>query len=138
MRERRSLEPDPSPLKEDRGIFKTGVVDIRLDLSPLRRRSSRGDLVCIGFIEDTEVEVVFPGRRAADTGPLDAELSHTVRRARSGQGARLPLRARGIWRSRVVELDKSEAKRVYQFLVAEWTLRNTAGLDTTYGELPRR
>lgn len=138
MQERRSLESKPSPQKEDRGIFKTGVVEVRLHLSPLSRRSSRGDLICIGFIDDSEVEVVFPGRRRNETGALEAELGRVARKAQGGRSARMPFLARGIWRSRVVELDAVESKRVYQFLVAQWTIRNSAGQDTTYGELPRK
>lgn len=134
--ERRSLESKPSPLEEDSGIFKTGVVDVRLDLSPSRRQSSRGDLICIGFFEDTEVEVVFPGRRCEDTRPLQSELGRIARRARTRSAARMPFQARGVWRTRVMETDEVEVTRIYQFLVAEWTLRNEDGLFTTYGAPP--
>ncbi len=136
--ERRSLESKSSPLKEDIGLFKTGVVDVRLDLSPSRRHSSRGDLICIGFFENTEVEVVFPGRRCEDARPLESELGRIARRARTRSAARMPFQARGVWRARIMESDEVEVKRIYQFLVAEWTLRNDDGLLTTYGAPPGR
>ena len=123
-------------MKEDSGIFKTGVVDVRMDLSPSRRRSSRGDLICIGFFEAAEVEVVFPGRRREETGPLEGELWRITRQARTASEARLPFEARGVWRTRVVDSDAVEVKRIYQFLVAQWSIRNADGLLTTYGEPP--
>ncbi len=134
--ERRSLASKSSPLEDDRGIFKTGVVDVRVDLSPSRRRSSRGDLVFVGFFETAEVEVVFPGRRRTETGPLEEELWRVARRARTSSAARMPFEARGVWRTRVIESDAVEVTRIYQFLVAQWTIRNADGLSTTYGEPP--
>lgn len=103
----------------------------------MSRTSSRGDLVCIGYIGDAEVEVVFPGRRQSETGPLKTELGR-VTKGKSGRAGRLPIRLRGIWRTRLISLDDVESKRMYQFLVSEWVLRNTQGLDTSFGEPPRR
>ncbi len=50
----------------------------------------------------------------------------------------MPFEARGVWRARIMESDEVEVKRIYQFLVAEWTLRNEEGLFTTYGAPPGR
>lgn len=136
MKDRRSQDP-PTPLREDHGIFKTGVVEVRLDLAPMSRTASRGDLVCIGHIADAEVEVVFPGRRQSETGPLKTELGR-VAKGKSGRTGRLPVRLRGIWRTRLIALDDVESIRMYQFLVSEWVLRNAQGLDTSFGEPPRR
>lgn len=137
MEDRRSQDPDPSPLREDRGIFKTGVVEVRLELAPMSRTTSRGDLACIGYIGDADVEVIFPGRRQSETGSLKAELAR-VASGKSGQAGRLPIRLRTIWRTRIIELDDVESKRIYQFLASEWVVRNRRGLDTNFGEPPRR
>ena len=76
MQNRRNSEVVFSAIEEDIGLFKSDVVDVRIDVSPMRRTTSRGDLLCVGFLKDVEIEVVFPGRRRRDTGPMEAHLSY--------------------------------------------------------------
>jgi len=138
MGDRRRQDAHLNSKYEDRGIFKTKVVEMRLDLTPALRRSSRGDLICIGTVSGAEVEVIFPGRRSADTKVLAKELAVVERARRQGGLARktLPLAATGTWRARIVEEDGLEPKRIYQFMVAEWTFANSNGAEETFGEPP--
>ena len=132
MPERRKAKSENTALKEDRGIFKTGVVRVRLDVTPLRRKTSRGDLLCIAYIEDSEVDLIIPGRRCRDCGPLVRHLDslvHTANREaaqakrppRPHTMLRFPLVADGVWRVRV-EDEKEQIERRYQFLMSSWTV----------------
>lgn len=143
MPERRSDNLENTALKEDRGIFKTGVVHIRLEVTPLRRNTSRGDILCIGFVEDAEVDVIIPGRRRRDCGPLVAHLdglAHAANRAAVKQhrppppptAIRFPMMAEGVWRVRVDDGDDQLARR-YQFMMSGWTLQGRR-----FGDQPLR
>ena len=146
--QRKPLE-DVSPLSEDWGIFKDSVVSVQLHLTPLRRETSRGDLLCIGFLGDARIEVLFPGRRRRAAIPLEKELdaflrAETTAAASKGLAAphavtlRFPLNAEGIWRVRLNEADEDEVERVYQFLAARWKVRTQSGEDKEFGESPLR
>lgn len=145
MPDRRSVESF-THLREDRGIFKTGVVWVRLELTPLRRTTSRGDVAFIAFVENTQVEAIIPGRRVALTGPLFDAIGLYVSRAnaearRNGGPLpapltmRYPVDANGTWRTRLFETEDSVERR-YQFLAAQWTFRNAKGVEVTYGTAP--
>jgi len=148
MQDRRNSEGLYSAIEEDIGLFKSGVVDVRIDVTPMRRTTSRGDLLCVGYLKDVEIEVVFPGRRRGDTGPLEAQLDRALK-IRSDEAlsknrpmpmpmhVRYPLRARGTWRTRLIGLAEDEVERRYQFLAANWVIRDTAGLEKRFGEAPR-
>ncbi len=147
MSDRRSPPEDVSPLTEDWGIFKNAVVTVQLSLTPLRKETSRGDLLFIADLDGARVEVVFPGRRRKDAVALEAELDHFQRqeaRIARSKGAppphsanlRFPLRADGTWRTRLVETDQDEWQRVYQFLAASWSYNDQYGEEAVFGDLP--
>lgn len=125
---------EPTPLSEDRGLFKSGVVDISLTLLPFTKKSSRGDLIYVGAIDGSEVEVVFAGRRVSDTEPLNQAVA---RQKKSSDAERnFQLNAKGVWRTKLVSQNEIEAERVYQFVVAEWSVPDENGGGTTFGEPP--
>ena len=149
MPDRRQTSGDVCPKSEDWGIFKNSVVSIRLALSPLRRETSRGDLLCVGFLDDARVEVVFPGRRRKEASTLEDELDQFARKetaAAQSRGfavphairLRFPLYAEGIWRTRLDEADDDELERVYQFMAARWTFQTAEGAEMSSGEPPIR
>ncbi len=148
MHDRRTSEAPYSAIEEDIGLFKSGVVDVRIDVSPMRRTTTRGDLLCVGYLKEVEIEVVFPGRRRRETGPLEVELDQTLKRQTKNALAknrpmplpmhvRYPLRARGTWRTRLLGEDTDEVERRYQFLIAHWTIRDAAGMEKNFGEPPQ-
>ncbi len=145
MPERRTLDDDNPDLREDRGIFKTGVVTVSLDVTPLRRKTSRGDILCVGFMNDVEIDVIFPGRRTSACKPLLVYLDKMVNAARqlarrqkrlSPQplDIRYTITAEGTWRVRTVETDNIPERR-YQFLAARWTIQDRNG-ERVFGDLP--
>lgn len=149
MPDRREEPEDICPQSEDWGIFKNQTVTVRLKLTPLRRETSRGDLLCAGYLDDARIEVVFPGRRREAAAVLEAELDKFLRAenaAATSRGApvphavnlRFPLVAEGTWRTRLREAEEEEWERMYQFMVASWTLRDHTGQEQSFGEPPIR
>ncbi len=143
-RDQLSVVPD---LKEDSGLFKGGVVEVAFEVTPLRKRTTRGDMLVMGFISGVEIEVIFPGRRRASTGPLLSRLDQLVRQAnREAQQAkrpapsmtqiRYPLKAQGTWRTRIHRDPHDIVDRTHQFLIARWMMRDGAGIERVYGDPP--
>ncbi len=133
-------------LKEDQGIFKRGVVDVALKITPIRRITSRGDVSCIGFMDDKEVDVIFPGRRSSQSAALIKLLDDMVlasnetavrerRPMPSPIHIRYPLKAEGTWRTKTTEDDVPEKR--YQFLAARWRVAGPGG-ERVFGVLPSR
>lgn len=147
MADHRPTDTDLSPEEEDWGTFKSSVVTVKMALTPLRRETNRGDLLCIGYLDEKRIEVLFPGRRRSAACSLERELDHFLRAQNTaaqskGQplphaaNLRFPLRAEGTWRTRLSETDDDEFERVYQFLAARWTYRDQFGNDHSDGGAP--
>ena len=137
------------PREEDYAIFKGSIAKVDLDLTPLKRETRRGDLMCIAYIEDTRIEVVFPGRRRHAARGLEKALDVFVRNSASEALAkgypaphaahlRFPMKAEGIWRVRLKEAGDDEVEKIYQFLAAYWTFRDPSGQQQSFGESPIR
>lgn len=145
MLERRDSSHDDPALKEDQGIFKSGVVTVSLLVTPMRRKTSRGDVLCIGYLDDVEVDVVFPGRRSDQCAILMARLDKVLQSANqnalaekrpmpSPMHVRHPLAVEGTWRVRTTG-DENLPERRYQFMVARWRWRDQSG-ERMFGDLP--
>lgn len=148
MQNRRAPSSDITPEREDTGLFKKGVVQFDIELVPHKARSSRGDLVIKGFFQnDTQVDVIFAGRRAMETAPLELYLerlfSNVVRVALRNQtqtnidSIRFPVHVEGTWRPHFLRDMSGWEARSYQFLVAQWSFTDEAGNLVEFGELPR-
>lgn len=149
MSDRREDPKDVTPRTEDFGIFKNSIVSVQVDVTPLRRNTSRGDLLCAGYVDDARIEVVFPGRRREAAKAIEGELDRILRAENSAAQSRglpmphainlrLPLKAEGTWRIRMVEADEEEWERVYQFMAARWTYCDQHGQEHSFGEPPIR
>jgi hypothetical protein len=133
---------------EDAGLFKTAVCDLMLELIPQMRRNDRQDLIVRGFVDrKTEIDIFFAGRRAAEVGPLEAQLKALMARARKKAEAagnpppdvekiRLPVRAEGAWRRSLQRDDSGWETGTYHFVVARWSLLDRDGNTVTFGEAP--
>lgn len=146
MPERRNLTSGGARTREDRGIFKAGTVEVRLELTALHRKTQRGDILFVGFLDGTEIEVIFPGRRSAVTAPLIADISRRVSQVQKAASyakkpplnvteIRYPLRAEGTWRARLLD-DDDGLDRKYQFLVAWWSIPGPNETERHFGDLP--
>ena len=146
MPDRRNLTIGGAENREDRGIFKTGTVEVRLEMTALHRKTKRGDILFVGFLDGTEVEVIFPGRRSVVTAPLISDISRFVSQVQRAASQakkpapdvteiRYPLRAKGTWRSRLLG-DDNDFERKFQFLVAQWVIPGPNGTERHFGDLP--
>lgn len=147
MKRKRQDEQDLTPVTEDRGIFKGSIVTVRLELTPLRRTSKRGDLVCVGYFTEKRVEVIFPGRRRNEARELEMALDEFTRekaRQASSMGVpaphasklRFPIEIEGVWRVRLDEPEEDELERIYQFMVGRWLFTDSSGREISGGESP--
>ena len=145
MPDRRTADTDVTSTSEDWGIFKNATVSVRLEVTPLRRETSRGDLLCAGYSDDARIEVVFPGRRRSAASQMETALDQLMRKenaAAQSRGApaphvvdlRMPLKAEGTWRTRLMETDDEDLERIYQFLAARWSFHDQNGQEKTFGE----
>jgi hypothetical protein len=134
--ERRIAYPEDPVRVEDRTLFRTSLVRITVEVTPERRRSSRGDLILRGYVAGKEIEVVFPGRRHAAAVPLLHRLQQILQRmADRKTRAALAVRIDGCWRVRMVERD-GLPDRHFQLVAARWQFRGPDGREHLHGELP--
>ena len=135
MIERRNSPSALSDEAEDEGLFGKGVVEVSVEVTPHRRRASRGDLVLLGRIGRHDVEVIFPGRRARAARSL---LDYFAARARvdhlPAAEIRCALRVAGSWRISLAQPDVGLPERRYQLLVARWEVMETGEIQ---GAVPR-
>lgn len=149
MPNNRRKDADLSPIDEDRGIFKGSIVTVALALTPLRRETARGDLQCVGFLDEKRIEVVFTGRRRSAAKALETELDHFLRAKNSAAQSkglalphaanlRFPIQVEGTWRTRLSEIEDDELERVYQLMAARWMFHDQFGKDRSDGGVPKR
>ena len=130
----------------DAGLFRSGIVQIAVEVTPYRRRSPNGDLVLRGFIENKEIEVVFPGRRQVEAAPLLTHLQQqakVVKRSLDGAdrlavvgNTRQKLRIDGVWRVRLLAEENGMPVRRFQLVAARWRYRGANGVEHLCGHLP--
>ena len=146
MLDRRKHKDDVTPQYEDSGLFKTPVLWIEVHLTPKMGRNARGDYLITGYVErNTEIEVVFAGRRRACAEPAISKLKRLwtqANRASEGGAApkpeqvRMPVRVNGAWRPRFQSDQQGWVTRSYQLTVAEWSMIDPGGAMVTFGEPP--
>ena len=143
--ERLSALPDHPALVEDHQ-FRTGVVQVLVEVTPEWRRSPQGDLMLRGFIAEKEIEVVFPGRRRVAAAQLTQRLQKNVEQAkqvakvagRPPSMIRQKLTVDGIWRVRLLAEQQGMPVRRFQLVAARWRFRGDDGIVHVDGEIPYR
>ena len=139
--ERRSNLAKQLPELEDTGLFKSGITKMVINVVPEIRRNNRDDLIVTGFVMNTEIEVLFAGRRRHET----FELRKQLRQLRTAENppklvrtskvfgkdpevlSCMPLALEGAWRNRYWYDDEWSVHRVYQFIAARWILTTPDG-----------
>ncbi len=138
-----SERPD---FREDALLFRSGTVQVTVDVTPQRRRTPMGDLVFRGFVDGKEIELVFPGRRQAAAVPLMQRLLAKLRLSQlegtSEKGSlvtdavRLRLRVDGSWRIRLMNEQDAKPERRFQLVAARWRYRDQHGIEQVFGHMP--
>jgi hypothetical protein len=148
MQNRRRAPHEITPQSEDRGLFKRDVGQFGVTLVPHIKRSSRGDLVVRGYLNDKqEIFVVFAGRRAKNAAAIEARIKAMFARAKQAAAKagtrppeindiRLPIRVEGAWRSRFQRDISGWDHRSYQLLAARWAFSDADGVTNLGGRPP--
>lgn len=137
-----------TPEQEDRALFKTYGGPIAVELIPQVFRGSAGDILVRGYFnKDVEIDVVFPGRRAAETGPMLAQLKAVDSQMRLGAAGanrpappmhsiRMPVQIKGSWRHEFRQNEDGKDVRSYQLVAARWAFADKSGQLAQFGEAP--
>lgn len=148
MTNRRRPVSQITPLIEDTGLFKREVRDVPVELVPVFSRNNRGDLLVKGIVKpDTEIEVLFAGRRIREASGLVERMrklrAQGVRAAMNGHEAmirirqlRLPVQVRGTWRLRFEPDAAGWEVKSYQLLAAQWAFTDLDGHTVLCGYPP--
>lgn len=134
-----------TPEYEDAGLFRSGVVQIAVELTPLMHRNGRRDIIVEGFVApEKRVEVVFAGRRSVMAAPIITNLMSLRDRAVQRQSSaamidqmrkvRFPLQIEGAWRRRFESDANGWDLRIYQLIASRWTVIHKNDQIAIFGE----
>lgn len=142
---RQKASYDVPDFAQDAQLFPSGIVQITAEVTPQRRRTKQGDLILRGFIQEKEIEVVFPGHRSTAAAPLLQKLQANIHQARhesTGSASnlaalsRLKLKIDGVWRVRLLTEQQGMPERRFQFIAARWRFRGSNGVEQAFGYMP--
>lgn len=146
-RQQRRAPRDVTPAYEDAGLFQGKMNRVEVRLVPKMARNERGDLIVSGFLSNnTHVNVVFPGRRRRESGPLVSRLQRLLKQAGSSPGFDMRdidelgfnVQVHGAFRSQFHRDQSGWETRSYQLIAARWSMTNEIGLTQHFGEDPIR
>lgn len=133
-------------LRDDALLFRSGTVQVAVEVTPRTRRTPLGDMVLRGFIVNKEIEVVFPGRRQAAVVPLLHRLHGKLRRGKLDAPRKAPMsmtdairqriQVDGAWRVRLLNQEDASPERRFQLVAARWRYRGDDGVEHVFGHLP--
>lgn len=138
-----------SPEYEDSGLFRGGVVQVRLALVPVFDTTSRGDCVVRGFnANGKDVSVIVAGRRRPHFESLYNQLRYMYAQAhyadhmrgvtmRDVNSIQLPVQCEGSWRARVKLNEHGVETGSVQFLLARWAFNTHDGKTLRFGTAAR-
>ena len=137
-----------TPEYEDFGLFKSDVLPVEVNLTPIVYRNGRHDLVVRGFAQKAQkFEVTFAGRRSAMAGALISNLEalklsfvKQLKKTDDGpidlEAVRIPILVEGAWRRRHWVDDTGWQQHVNQLVAARWSVKADDGRVMTFGVSP--
>ncbi|GAB5431483.1 MAG: hypothetical protein EpisKO_08530 [Epibacterium sp.] len=137
-----------TPEYEDSGLFKGGIIQVRLALVPVFGTTSRGDCTARGFnAAGTEVTAVFAGRRRPHFQAIYTQLRYMYAQAQQRdllQGGKmrdvndiqLPVQCEGAWRAVTTTDAHGVAHKNLQFMLARWAFQAHDGQTLKFGTAP--
>ncbi len=119
------------------------VVSVQVAVTPQKKFTEDGNIILLGFLGETEVEVVF--KRDEAIRPLLTQLTQLLKTARARSAAadgqvpnasslRCPLYVEGVWRVRLVFDQNDMPVRRYQLHAARWRVRRADGSEQIGGQ----
>lgn len=148
MQNRRSAPNQITHKSEDTGLFKKDLGQFRVSLVPHIKRSSRGDLVVRGYLNDSkEIFVIFAGRRAKEALAVESRVKALFVQANQAAAKaggkppevnhiRLPVHVEGSWRSRFQRDVSGWDHRSFQLLASRWAFSDADGMTNLGGRPP--
>ncbi|OIQ37547.1 MAG: hypothetical protein BM558_12830 [Roseobacter sp. MedPE-SW] len=148
MQNRRRAPKEITHKTEDQGLFKKDLGQFAVSLVPHIKRSSRGDLVVRGYLNDKrEIFVIFAGRRAKDAVAVESRLKAMFVRANQAavkagspppevNQIRLAIRVEGSWRSRFQRHVSGWDHKSFQLLASRWAFSDADGMTNLGGRPP--
>jgi len=131
---------------DDAGLSRAGIVQVTVAVTPQIRSTRDGDLVLRGYVDEKEIEVVFPASRQAQVTPLLRQLQQKVRVIRQEEvskgglslvdAIKQQLRIDGIWRVRLLAEINGMPVRRFQLVAARWRFHDADGVLHVGGEMP--
>ena len=126
-----AVQPAPPPIPLPSTSKSDPLVRVRVALSPQKKQTPNGDIVILGYVQQSEIEIVF--RRENALIPLLTRLANLVKFTRAkceAAGKPMPhvseLRCgvdiEGSWRVRLQVDDDEIPVRRYQLLVNRWRI----------------
>lgn len=146
MKDMAFVAPPVSVHDEDRHLFTTPLGQHMVSVVPKIRTNRDEERVIHGFIRgDTEIELIFAGRRRLLADPLVARLSRLWAEAKRAlppdappqiTDIRLPIAVYGAWQSRFTHDEDGWQTKRTQLIVAIWRMRDAQGRQITRGSAP--
>lgn len=143
---RQKAQIDTTDLREDALHFRSGTVQVNVEVTAQRKKTLTGDLVLRGFIAGKEIEVVFPGKRQTATVHLLQRLqtriqsvqldSKSQKDAATVGNVRQKMRVDGVWRVRLLNKQDANPERRFQLIAARWRYRGSDGMEHVFGHVP--
>ena len=133
-----AVYPAPAP-RPQRGA----VVSVQIAVTPQKKYTEDGHIILLGYMQNSEVEVVF--KRDVAIRPLLTHLNQLIQVARARATAagepppnastlRCPLNIDGIWRVRLVFDRNDMPMRRYQLHAMRWRVKRADGSDQIGGQ----
>lgn len=150
MANTRSPSSHVPSVTEDAELFKRELRLIPVELLPVFDQNSHGDLVVKGIVQpESEVEVLFAGRRAWDARALTERLykmrMQSTRSALTSNGQvtqvrsmRLQAQVEGCWRVRLEPDASGWEVKIYQLIAAQWSFTDDFGNFVRHGRPPAK
>lgn len=134
LQERRKERTESGFLPIDTGPRTGLLVSIQVDVTPQKKENQDGDIILLGHLGKSEVEVVF--KRSEALRPLLTLLNQLLRASRAKAEAagtsppnvselRCPLQIEGAWQVRLYFDEDDMPVRHYQFVASRWRTRTT-------------
>ena len=134
LQEQRGTRSEQGFLPVDPGARTGPLVSVQVDVTPQKKENAEGDIILLGHLGKSEVEVVF--KRSEALRPLLTLLTQMLRAARAKAVAagdvppnvselRLPLQVDGAWRVQLHFDADDMPVRHYQLMASRWRSRSS-------------
>ncbi|MCV6591776.1 MAG: hypothetical protein OIF48_02410 [Silicimonas sp.] len=143
MEPQQKLAKEPTYAVKAQRQARSNIISVQVDVTPQKKTTKDGNIVLLGYLQDTEVEVVFKHDGAIH--PLLTYLNQMIKVSRSRASAagrpaphvsnlRCPLNIEGFWKVRLIFDTDDMPQRRYQLHATRWRVRRTENGESISGQ----